>query len=104
MTLAKRAIFGIGAGVNRSALHANAYALANRNVSPSASAVMHPKDLKGIWDSLDWADGLALSLPTFPVTDTATPATNNNVTTDSAHLAAVAAAEKYVDAQSNVRL
>lgn len=99
MTLAKRAIFGIGGGSN-----AHAYALVDRGASASTSAVQHPMDMKGIWDALDWASGLALSLPAFPATDTAAPAASKNVTSQSAHLAAVASATKYVDAQSNVRV
>ena len=101
MTLAKRAIFGISCGASPKS---NAYALAHRGASTSRhTATEHLEDLKGIWDTLDWADGLALSLPALPVTDPATPSANNNVTTHSAHLASVAAAKKYVDGQSNVR-
>ena len=101
MTLAKRAIFGISSGTNSDELNAHGFALVDPTSSPSTRTAMQPKDLKGIWDALNWADGLALSLPAFPVTEAPSP-TNNNVTTESTHLADVAAAKQYVIAQSNV--
>ena len=103
MTLAKRAIFGISSGTNSDELNAHGFALVDPTSSPSTRTAMQPKDLKGIWDALNWADGLALSLPAFPVTEAPSP-TNNNVTTESTHLADVAAAKNYVIAQSNVRV